>query len=77
MSSAARRILDDAMGLPAEQRRMVAEALLHSVSEESAHEIHPAWCDEVLRRIEQVQRGEVRPEPWSEVRAKMRRALGR
>lgn len=77
MSSTARKILDDAMGLPAEQRRIVAEALFHSVSEESEHEIHPAWRDEVMRRIEQVQRGEVRPEPWSEVRAKMRQALGR
>lgn len=77
MSSTARKILDDAMGLPAEQRRIVAEALFHSVSEESEHEIHPAWRDEVMRRIEQVQRGEVRPEPWSEVRAKLRQALGR
>lgn len=77
MSSSARKILDDAMGLPAEQRRIMAEALLHSVSEESEHEIHPAWRDEVMRRIEQVQRGEVRPEPWSEVRAKLRQAIGR
>lgn len=77
MSSAARKVLDDAMGLPAEQRRIVAEALLQSVSESSEHEIHPAWRDEILRRIAQVQRGEVRPEPWSEVRAKMRQALGR
>ena len=77
MSATARKILDEAMGLPAEQRRIVAEALLHSVSEESEHEIHPAWRGEVLHRIELVQRGEVRPEPWSEVRAKMRQALGR
>jgi len=77
MSAAARKILDDAMGLPTEQRRIVAEALLQSVSEESEHEIRPAWRDEVVRRIEQVQRSEVRPEPWSEVRAKLRRALGR
>lgn len=77
MSSTARRVLDEAMSLPAEQRRIVAEALLHSVSEESEHEIHPAWRDEILRRIAQVQRGEVRPEPWSEVRAKMRQALAR
>lgn len=77
MSSAARKVLDDAMSLPADQRRIVAEALLQSVSESSEHEVHPAWRDEILRRIAQVQRGEVRPEPWSEVRAKMRQALGR
>jgi putative addiction module component (TIGR02574 family) len=77
MTSEARKILDDAMGLPTEQRRIVAEALLHSVSEESEHEIHPAWRAEVLRRIEEVQRGDVRPEPWSEVRAQMRRARQR
>ena len=77
MSSSARKILDDTMGLPAEQRRIMAEALLHSVSEESEHEIHPAWRDEVMRRIGQVQRGEVGPGPWSEVRAKLRQAIGR
>lgn len=77
MTSAARKILDEAMDLPTEERRMVAETLLHSVSEESEHELHPAWRDEILHRIEQVQRGEVRAVPWSEVRAQMRRALAR
>ncbi|MEM9457681.1 MAG: addiction module protein [Myxococcota bacterium] len=77
MTSAARKIFDDAMDLPQEDRRIVAEALLHSVTEVSDQEIHPAWRDEIIRRIEQVQRNEVQAEPWSEVRAQMRRALQR
>lgn len=65
------------MGLPEAERRLIAEALLESTEEASAHEIDPAWRDEVLRRIEQVRCGEVQPEPWSEVRRKINEALGR
>lgn len=77
MTSSAKKILDEAMGLPQAERRLLAEALLESTTEESEHEIDPAWRDEVLRRIEQVQRGEVQPEPWSEVRRQIREALAR
>lgn len=77
VTSTAKKILDAAMGLPQAERRLLAEALLESTAEESAHEIDPAWRDEVLRRIEQVRRGEVKPEPLSEVRRQIREALAR
>jgi len=77
MTSTAKRIFDDAMGLAQDERRLLAEALLESTTEESEHEIDPAWRDEILRRLEQVRSGEVKPEPWSEVRRQIRDALAR
>ena len=77
MTSGAKKIFDEAMSLPQAERRLLAEALLESTNEESEHEIDPAWRDEVLRRIDQVRRGEVQPEPWSEVRRRIREALAR
>lgn len=73
----AKRIFEQAMNLPQAERRLLAEALLESTIEESEHEVDPAWRDEVLRRIEQVRRGEVQPESWSEVRRQIREALAR
>lgn len=70
-------MLDDGMELTVDERRLVAEALLDSVAEGEDGGPHPAWREEILRRIEQVERGEVQPEPWSQVRAQMRRAIGR
>jgi putative addiction module component (TIGR02574 family) len=77
MTSAARKLLDEALNLPEAERRLLAEALLESTESASEHEIDPAWRDEVLRRVEQVRAGEVQPEPWSEVRRKIDEALGR
>jgi putative addiction module component (TIGR02574 family) len=77
VTASARRILEEALALPEEDRRRVAEALLDSVPGESEQEIEMAWRDEVLRRIGEVQRGEVEPEPWSEVKKRLRDALAR
>jgi putative addiction module component (TIGR02574 family) len=77
VSSAAKKVLNDALALSEEDRVRVAEALLDSVPGESAAERSAAWRDEVLRRIAEVQRGEVEPEPWSAVKARIDRALGR
>jgi hypothetical protein len=52
VTAAAKKICEDAMGLSQAERRLLAQALLESTAEESAHEIDPAWRDEVLRRIE-------------------------
>lgn len=77
MSSSARKVLEQALALPEADRRRVAEALLDSIPRESQQEIERAWRDEVLRRIEEVRRGEVEPEPWSEVKQRMRETLDR
>jgi putative addiction module component (TIGR02574 family) len=77
MTSSARSVLEAALALPEDERRRVAEAILDSLAQESEPEIETAWRDEVMRRIEEVQRGEVVPVPWSEVKQRIREALGR
>jgi putative addiction module component (TIGR02574 family) len=70
-------VLEQALALPEDDRRRVAEALLDSVPGESEQEIEAAWRDEVMRRIGEVRRGEVQPEPWSEVKQRIRQILDR
>ena len=50
------RLLDEALTLSEQDRRMLAEALFDSVTSD---ELESVWRAEILRRIEQVQRGEV------------------
>lgn len=77
VTALAKKLLDEALTLPSDERRRIGEVLLASVSEESEHEIDPAWRDEIVRRIHEVQSGAVTPEPWSEVSRQIRAALGR
>ena len=74
MGAEAKRVLDEGLALPDEERRQVAEALLDSLADSPRHEIDPAWRDEVLRRVEEIRSGTVTPVPWSEVRRQIRGA---
>jgi hypothetical protein len=49
----------------------------HRAPQESEQEIERAWRDEVMHRIEEVRRGEVAPESWSEVKQRIRETLDR
>ncbi len=59
MSTAAAKLLREALALPMEDRRRVAESLLDSVPRESDTEIEQAWNEEAVRRAERLERGEV------------------
>lgn len=59
MTAEAKKILEDALSLPNDERRHIAELLLDSISTESAEEIEAAWVAEAVRRAEQLERGEV------------------
>ena len=77
MTSAAKKILEDALSLPEEDRRRLGEALLDSIPRESSEEVEGAWRDEVVRRIEEVRQGKAQPEAWSKVKKHIRDALDR
>lgn len=77
MTSAAKKILHEALALPEEDRRRLGELLLDSVAQEPAEDVEQAWRDEVLRRVEQVRSGEVTLESWSDVKKRIDAALGR
>jgi putative addiction module component (TIGR02574 family) len=77
VTNAAQKVFTDALSLPEYERRLLAEALLNSLSEESRAELDDAWRDEVLRRVKEVQSGQVKLESWEEVRQAGREALSR
>ena len=63
-------------GSPRKSEEALAEALWESLESESAS-LSPEWTAEVSSRIAQLERGEVKTVPWSEVEATIRRTLGR
>ena len=55
----AKKILEEAMQLELRSRAMIAETLLESLDFEEDFEVSQAWRDEIQRRCEQIDRGEV------------------
>tara|TARA_B100001750_G_scaffold201346_2_gene176055 strand:+ start:573 stop:800 length:228 start_codon:yes stop_codon:yes gene_type:complete len=68
----AKKILDEALALPEDDRRRMAERLLDSVPRESADDVEGAWDDEVLRRVEAAESGETDARDWDEASAELR-----
>ncbi len=71
MTNAARKLLDDAMALPSEDRARLAAALLASLDDRADPDATSAWAAEVERRAERVLSGEAEEAPWDEVRARL------
>jgi len=74
MSADPKKILADALALPADARAGLAAQLIDSLDEEVDEDAEDAWSAELARRIEEIDSGAVKPIPWSEAR---RRILGR
>ena len=63
------QVYEAAMALPEDERAELASRLLESLSGEgSPSRLHPAWAEELRRRLAQVDSGEVTPLPWAEVK---------
>ncbi len=77
MNHAARKLIDDALALPSQDRAQVAAALLASLDEGSDPDATSAWAAEVERRAERVLGGESHGEPWDAVRARLIERLNR
>jgi hypothetical protein len=59
MSPNAKKILDEAMQLEPSSRAMIAETPLESLDFEEDFKVSQAWREEIQRRCEQIDRGEV------------------
>jgi putative addiction module component (TIGR02574 family) len=58
MTSRARKILEEALTLPEEDRLYLAEALQESVEPvESQEEVDAAWHEEIVRRVRSIKDG--------------------
>jgi len=77
MTEATRRLLDQALRLPSEDRAALARSLLASLSEAvSEEEADRAWGAEIQRRLARIESGEVQTVPWEEVRERLRAEFG-
>lgn len=71
MNARVDHLLDEALGLPAEERSALAAALLDSLASSDQEGITEAWRAEIDRRRAQLRAGAVRPVPWSEARQRL------
>jgi len=72
MTQKSQVVLDEALKLTAQERAEVAEQLIASLDEGPDTGVEQAWQEEVQRRLQQVERGEVKTIPWEEVQRRLR-----
>jgi hypothetical protein len=58
VTTAAKHVLDQALALPADELRRVAQALLDALPLETAEELEADWLEEARRRAGRLERGE-------------------
>jgi putative addiction module component (TIGR02574 family) len=76
VTDAAKRILEQIDALPEEDQRWLANVLVDRVPRESEEEIDAAWRTELVRRLEQVDRGEAKIIPAEEVERRLAAIIG-
>jgi putative addiction module component (TIGR02574 family) len=67
MTSDTRRLLDEALQLPPEERESLASQLFESLEADDP-DASQAWADELERRIAELDHGIVKPIPWAQAR---------
>jgi putative addiction module component (TIGR02574 family) len=65
-------ILNEALQLPERERADLADMLFASVEDRAS--VEEAWLQEAERRLEEIDRGEVKMVPWEEVQAHLKSA---
>lgn len=80
MTDRTRKLLDEVLALPPEERMDFLDQLILLESEQaggySSPEIAAEWEKEIARRIEEIDSGKVQAIPWEEVKREMNRATG-
>jgi putative addiction module component (TIGR02574 family) len=74
MKPAHKRIVEEALRLPAAARAALAGHLIESLDDSVDEDAEAAWGKEIARRIADMDNGKVRTVPWSVAR---RQILGR
>ena len=72
MTQKSQVVLGEALKLTAHERAEVAEQLIASLDEGPDVDVEQAWQEEVQRRLQQVERGEVETIPSEEVQRRLR-----
>ena len=72
MTEKSQVVLDEALKLTTNERAEVAEQLIASLDEASDTDVEQAWQEEVQRRLQQIERGEMKTIPWEVVQRLLR-----
>jgi len=73
MSAVVENILPQALQMPPKEQAAVAERLIASLDTEMDWDVEVAWQQEVQRRIEEIDKGEVVCLPWEQVLQRLRK----
>jgi putative addiction module component (TIGR02574 family) len=78
MSKVTRSVLAEALRLEPDARAELAAELLASLDGPADADAEGAWAAEIDRRIEEIEKGSVRLEPWDQVKRRIEKdILGR
>jgi len=72
VTSTAKRILDEALSLPDDEREALVEVLITSLQLDSPEDVERAWSEEIVRRLERHERGETVALDWEEAKRRIR-----
>ena len=68
MTPDTRKLLEDALKLPPEERAALAGTLLDSLDREVDPDVEAAWAEEFRRRAREIDAGVAKVVPWPEAR---------
>ena len=71
MNARVDHLLDEALGLPVEERSALVVALLGSLGGADDPAVSDAWREEVARRRAELRAGATRAVPWAEAKARL------
>lgn len=75
MDTQANHILRTALSLDPNDRAEIAASLIQSLDPQQDEDVEVAWADEIRRRIESIDKGQVQLIPSDEVMRSMRERL--
>ena len=72
MTTQSQELLQNALALPEAERAEIAGSLIRSLDTETNEDLDATWAAEIQRRVEAIDRGEVRLIPWDDVMQELR-----
>ena len=76
MTADSKRLAEQVLSLPCEDRIYVVDRLLESLNAPSREEINRLWAEESERRIDELDSGKVAPVPGDQVFTEIHKRLG-
>ena len=72
MNTDSLQFLRTALSLPESDRAEIAASLIYSLDDARDSDVDAAWAEEIKRRIESIDRGEVKLVSWDDMMQEMR-----